>query len=877
MFELLLGAGALILALIALSKGSGHDVKIAQLKLRLGQMEDELAKLKGGAVGPAPAIKVTPYAAPSEAAETVIAEAEPAAVGEPAAMAEPAMAAKQAGPDMEQRLATRWFVWLGGAAIAIGGLLFVKYAYDVGLISPTLQIILGLLIGAGLVASGEAVRKRLGEKAQTDYVPAALSAAGIAIAFGSILAAYTLYFLIGPITAFIGLAAVALAALALSLRQGPLIAALGVAGSYVTPMLITSPDPSAASFFPYIAIVQAACFAVLRQRPWVWLGYAGIAGSLIWVALWLAGPFEAADTLPIGLFAYVSAAIALFGLAGRAIFSEESGSLMQPRHMSMPLRMAVIGIGAAAVMLAMLLFVSAHHAIAVALFVIGMLAIASISWFKQERTLAAPVAGAVALLGLAGWERASFITFAMDESGYWTTLLGGDAPQYLRWMLATGAIFGALGFVGLLRRNYTLPWAMLAAGAPLLALFLAWARVDLMLSQPVWAVLAMVPMLLLAGLAWTREGKFDDITSGILLAGAAALAVFAADRLADGIWQTIIIAALAAGVAWSGLRLTTSWLGPIATALAALASIRLFISRELWSEDKTLPLGGHWVLYGYGVPALLLWQGARWLRRSGREPFAVALEGASLALAISLVSLELRVLMAGNVTVEDPSFLEMAAHIMAWLGAAYGLIYRQRLFSSIVSLWGSRVLLAASLAAIVFFSIGVYNPVFTQEPVQGNVVFNALLLAYLAPAVLIAFIALRSEALGLGNLRMPLGLISLALGMIYVTMQTKRVFQGRLMELPSFSNGEFYAYSVVWLVCALLLFGVGLRLQRQYIRYAGLGVMALVVCKVFLLDMSGLEGLWRIASFVGLGLCLVGIGWLYQKFLTAERPKAAEG
>ena len=40
-------------------------------------------------------------------------------------------------------------------------------------------------------------------------------------------------------------------------------------------------------------------------------------------------------------------------------------------------------------------------------------------------------------------------------------------------------------------------------------------------------------------------------------------------------------------------------------------------------------------------------------------------------------------------------------------------------------------------------------------------------------------------------------------------------------------------------------------------------VLALVVLKVFIGDMSNLEGLLRITSFVGLGFCLVGIGWLY--------------
>ena len=50
--------------------------------------------------------------------------------------------------------------------------------------------------------------------------------------------------------------------------------------------------------------------------------------------------------------------------------------------------------------------------------------------------------------------------------------------------------------------------------------------------------------------------------------------------------------------------------------------------------------------------------------------------------------------------------------------------------------------------------------------------------------------------------------------------------------------------------------------------------MVLVVLKVFLSDMSGLEGLYRIASFIGLGLSLVGIGWLYQRFVQKPREIA---
>ena len=41
----------------------------------------------------------------------------------------------------------------------------------------------------------------------------------------------------------------------------------------------------------------------------------------------------------------------------------------------------------------------------------------------------------------------------------------------------------------------------------------------------------------------------------------------------------------------------------------------------------------------------------------------------------------------------------------------------------------------------------------------------------------------------------------------------------------------------------------------------------LTVAKVFLFDMADLAGIWRALSFIGLGLVLVGIGYLYQRVL----------
>ena len=48
--------------------------------------------------------------------------------------------------------------------------------------------------------------------------------------------------------------------------------------------------------------------------------------------------------------------------------------------------------------------------------------------------------------------------------------------------------------------------------------------------------------------------------------------------------------------------------------------------------------------------------------------------------------------------------------------------------------------------------------------------------------------------------------------------------------------------------------------------------------KAFLFDMSNLTGVYRALSFMGLGLVLVAIGWLYQRILfKRQRSRTQDG
>jgi uncharacterized membrane protein len=73
--------------------------------------------------------------------------------------------------------------------------------------------------------------------------------------------------------------------------------------------------------------------------------------------------------------------------------------------------------------------------------------------------------------------------------------------------------------------------------------------------------------------------------------------------------------------------------------------------------------------------------------------------------------------------------------------------------------------------------------------------------------------------------------------------------------------------SAAWLLIAVALLLAGVKLGDMALRVAGLALLTLTVCKVFVLDADELRGVLRILSFLGLGLALIGIGLLYGKVL----------
>jgi len=203
-------------------------------------------------------------------------------------------------------------------------------------------------------------------------------------------------------------------------------------------------------------------------------------------------------------------------------------------------------------------------------------------------------------------------------------------------------------------------------------------------------------------------------------------------------------------------------------------------------------------------------------------------------------------------------------------------------------------LVFAGLGAMVFafgtgFILGwFYDPIALYTPVL-NVRF--LMLALIALAVYLTGRWLRGEkkfhVKGLSIV------ISVVIGFVLFQMLTAETLdyyrqaahlleeQGASPEeIYRLSNREQLTLSMVWIFYSLALMAVGIWRRKQGARMMAFGLFGLTVLKIFLFDLSFLETLYRIISFIALGLILIGVSYVYSRykglFMPDDKKNAAE-
>ena len=78
-------------------------------------------------------------------------------------------------------------------------------------------------------------------------------------------------------------------------------------------------------------------------------------------------------------------------------------------------------------------------------------------------------------------------------------------------------------------------------------------------------------------------------------------------------------------------------------------------------------------------------------------------------------------------------------------------------------------------------------------------------------------------------------------------------------------SGGFYL-TASWAGLALILFIAGIVIRERMYRWVGLGVLALALGRVVLFDVWKQETIYRVLTFMALGIVLLVLGFIYNKY-----------
>jgi uncharacterized membrane protein len=874
----------------------GLQDRLAKAEATISGLELKLQRPDGASPSPGPAeqeSQPTPplvQELPPAGEPTLPPTAVPITPMEPELASAARVTAAFSAPSFEERVGTRWAVWVGGAALAVGGIFLVNYSIEAGLIGPTTRVIFGAVFALALIGAGEWMRR--GERTlpidivPSAHIPGILTAAGTVVLFGTIYAAHALYELIGPGVAFVLLGAAGLAAMLASALHGPALAGIGLVGAMVTPLLVSSSAPNPWPLVLFLAVVSAAALALARLRHWLWLALVSVAGVVLW-GLVLAQPIG--DTWVWAAFVH-----ALIQLGLTAVFFAVEPHALTPDRKAEPDGIAAAALGALTLLIVWVLAATAvagTDADWLLFATIAMAILAGTAWLSASSAVAAVFSGVVAIAVAYLWQG---IDAPPPATNLWPAVgVVMRLPEQLHVYFPFVAFSSlAVSLVAALRLHVgrDLPastaglYALAATMTPLTALTVAYLRITQFDASIPFALFGMVLALLFADAANRFQKNEGDppapapqLAAGAFAAAAIAALAFALVVSLDRGYLTVALALSALGTSYVA---TLKHIPMLRYAVAALGVVVL--GRIAWdpaimgADVGSWPIL-NWLLVGYGVPAACFALSAR-LLRGAREDIAVRIADSLAVIFTGLLAFfEIRHLtQGGNLLAHGSSLLEQGLMALVSLGLAAAMLKLDLGRANPVFRVASYVFAIFAVLTAVLGLGFFHNPYFGSAPIAGGWIINDLMPAYLLPSLMALYLARASRGVRPRWYTIGAAGLSYLLAFLYVTLSVRHLFHGAGIGYDvGTTDAEQWAYSVAWLALGLLFLAYGVWRASPEARLASGALVLLSTLKVFLFDLAGVAGLWRALSFICLGLVLIGIGLAYQRLLFA-RPRPNE-
>ncbi len=787
--------------------------------------------------------------------------------------------------DLALRWVRRWLT-TGNVPVKVGVLIsffgvsfLLKYAAEQNYLTLPIEL---RLMGVGVAALG-ALYFGWHQRARRPAFALSLQGGAIGVLFLTVFAAFQLYHLLSALVAFGLLVLLTVAAGVLAVLQNAMaLAVLGVVGGFLAPVLISTGSGSHVALFSYYAVLNGAVFGVAWFRPWRVLNLIGFVFTFVIGTAWGYQFYQPE------YFASVEPFLVLFFLMYLGI------SMAYALGQSIRLRSyvdssLVFGLPLVAFPLQKQLVEHFEYGTAISAVVLAMVYMAAAMALLRSRLRARVrlLGEAFLVLGV------GFATLAVPLalSAHWTALT---------WALE-GAAMVWLGT----RQNRQLPTAAGAALQLLAGVAFLYSLVDtgrtgdgLFLND---GVLGGV-VLALAGLTsarWleSRGNWFKNSASSVawLLFGWGLVWWFATlshdlVRVASDAWLPSSWLLLLAGTG-AALRLAQRRLHwhKIRVVLSGYLPAMLFTA-IVWLDvgygAHYLPFGG-WLAWPLALMSLaFIFHGKEGLLETTR-PWQRAMTVWLLAL---LLSREAHWAMGsgllGNIGAEgiwaSAAVLAVAVALHAviwqlWRGERLAVHHHSRDWS-LRGIGPVLVLALTASLALLLTSSGDPAPLFYLP------LLNPLSLATTA-VVLTAVHWLRvNKLLEVVWLNMSarqwlwIGLAGFTF--VLITGEVTRTIH-HWTGVPFRAEALFESVrvqatlSVVWALAALTVMVSGHRRARRRIYLCGAALMAVVVAKLFLVDLAQSDTLERIVSFIGVGLLLLAVGFLAP--VPPKQPEVGRG
>lgn len=814
------------------------------------------------------------------------------------------------GRDLEMIIGGNWFSRIGILAIILSVGFFLKYAFENQWIGPAGRVMIGVLLGLGFLGGGERLRGK-GYR----YYAHGLSGGGIAILYLAFFAAFSRYQLIGQVPAFALMSMVTAAAVLLAARYDALaIAVLGLIGGFLTPIMLSTGRDNQVGLFSYIALLDLGVLAVAWFKQWRVLHYLAYIATALMSAAWLEEWYEPAKlwttifffTLLFVIFALLAV---LHNIVNRMpvkwpdiglvqvnalLYFATSYNLLEPEHQPW-LGLFAVAVSAFYLALGYWTYSRDREDRYLVLTFLGLAALfltlaIPIQMSRHWVTMAWALEGvALTWIGLrteSRLTRYAAVVVSVIAAWHWLTIDLGEfafrgqgefIPLFNRRAVSCVMLIACLAGVAWLysRRGEKVEAGerKLLAGAALLAsLFfgILWLSLDgrdyfEQAKAPLLALVADEPG------QWEAIGRLDSHKHLLLTAlwcvysGAMALIGFA-KRVPLLRWAAMPLLALAAAKAL------------LYDARYYAAPGRLLVFNPVFAAFAILT----------ATMAVLYWQygRARLARQPGEDDAGkagewetippVLLAGANLFALIGL-SLEVNGYFTAKLAVEEAERAAAVAGLrrvmLTLLWSLYGAASLRIAFQR-----GIRWLRIGSLGVVLLAAVKV---LFVDLPhaVAGRApLLNATFASFLIVIAALGYCYWQySRAEGIAenlHARIVSGLLILIhlLALFALSVESEGYFSAVMRPLEHESSAWRDAIlarqlwlSVIWAVYSGGMLVAGLWRRNRLLRWMALLLLGVTIVKVFLVDLSSLDQIYRVISFVVLGAILLAVSFLYQR------------